>query len=256
MTEFIPCRKCIGKSKIPGYILNDAGVLEECSCHKEWRLNHLLSIRCKESNIGNDNFILEYDPHLNYLGEHKEDILPKLDLFINRFADSAFKESTIYCYGDNGTQKTTLARWVGKELLSKGFSVYYTNLQSIIQKLVSFDNSALQESMYAVNDNIDLLIIDEAFHKGKVFLSRSGYEHPFLEDFLKDRLENKKKATIFISNSPFDTIEKTGYSISMENLIVRNVKLKGAIIHFQDVYLQYSNSVNATDIFSNFEKGV
>ena len=71
--------------------------------------------------------------------------------------------------------------------------------------------------------NSDFLIIDDSFDKKKVTIYKSGYQIPFLDTFLRSRLENDRKATCFTSNTSALNIDEETFGKNLKNLILRTV---------------------------------
>jgi len=74
----------------------------------------------------------------------------------------------------------------------------------------SFERKEEYEKILNQLKKSDLLIIDESFTKDKVLLYKSGYQLPFLDAFLRERLDVIKRGTLFISNKSVMNIESEG----------------------------------------------
>jgi DNA replication protein DnaC len=151
-------------------------------------------------------------------------------------------------YGSNGTQKTTLAKWMAAKLLSNGYSVRYSIMQNLIKDLTIFEDEE-REQACAKYYGVDLLIIDEVFDKSKVTLYKSGYQIPFLDQFIRDRLDNHKKGIVFVSNKKIEEIDAQGFGISLQDLITRKVLLKKSLLTFEDKYFSEVNLSAIKGIF-------
>jgi len=154
--------------------------------------------------------------------------------YIDHFHD--FFEQVVYMHGPNGTQKTSIAMWGGMQLLQKGYKVQYILMYKLISLLTSsFDK---REEFAIEVDKLkasDLVIIDEAFTKDKVLLYKSGYQLPFLDSFLRERIDIYKKGTLFLSNKDSSEIEAEGFGKSLQDLIQRNTI--GSDLRFLDNYV-------------------
>ncbi|HNQ19576.1 MAG TPA: ATP-binding protein [Bacteroidales bacterium] len=256
MKKYIPCRKCINKSPIPGYFYieeNGTQWLVECDCHKNWRAREELVYLAEKSNIWNDDIIFNYKPEENYLGTLSKNNVNNLIKFTNNFEKENFKSASLYMYGPNGTQKTTLVQWLGLSVLRKGYSVKYMLMQQLVKLIsdfVSVKEKEDKENAIEELQSLDLLILDESFNKDKVTLYSSGFQIPYIETFLKERIEGRKKATIFVSNTSPENIIKHGFSESIQNLIIRNTVNKKTDLYFEDEYYKNINRIDTDFIFN------
>lgn len=250
MNKFIPCRKCAKKKgPSPGffYVQNkDQLYVSECSCHKEWVERENRNRKLKEANLWDSEYSIS-----NYVGNKSQEDALALKTYIDNFEEK-FKDKMIYMYGLNSCQKTTLAMWVGKSLLDKDFSVYYTLMESLSVALLPDFNAekvqmAEKEKIIDKAMNSDLLIIDESFDKSKLTLYKSGYQIPFIDRFIRERFELKNKAIIFISNKKPEEIESQGFGQSLQSLIVRNVKK--STLYFLDKYVENCNYIDRKGLF-------
>lgn len=246
MSNFKPCRRCYN-SPIKGYIVTSIegeDVLEECNCHILWREKEALNYNLSQANIPISELSLE-----DYVGEISLKEIDKLKKFINNFKEKGFDKS-LYFYGDNGTQKTTVAQIVGKELLKQGVSVFYIpTMEQIVKNFGVFENQKTFEIFDFIEKatNSDLVIIDECFANKKAY-SVSDYQINQLRSYLKTRLEVNRKSTIFISNFKVDQIEEQGFSKALQSLIQRNT-LKGKVLTFKDYYFIMNSEFELDDIF-------
>ena len=134
MAKFVPCRICARKEgpQAGYYYVEKEGktFIKECSCHKRWEESQLLARRLKEANLWDSDYKID-----NYVGEISKDDAYALVQYIESFKEK-FHNKMLYMYGHNSTQKTTLAQWVGKSLVEKGFTVYYTLMESLSVALI------------------------------------------------------------------------------------------------------------------------
>jgi len=159
-----------------------------------------------------------------------------------------FSREVLYFYGPNGTQKTTLSKWVGIRLLEKGFSVQYALMQTLIKNLMIFDEEERRDTCQKYYD-CDMLIVDEVFDRTKITMFKSGYQIPFLDQFIRDRLDVYKKGMILISNKKVEEIDSEGFGYSLQDLIQRKVILKKSLLYFEDRYFDEVNKSNLKGIF-------
>lgn len=257
MRAFIPCRECLNKSKFPGYINitlpNGQEGVKECLCHNTWRKKNELIAKATEANIWHDEFSLMYNPIHDYKGEKSLDSLKKLIYYVDHFNEEEVKTSSLYLVGPNSTQKTHLAQWFGLRLLDKGFSVKYMSMQQFVKLISDFEEREEKDLEVDILKDIDMLILDESFNKEKVTLYKSGFQLPFIETFLKERMENNKKAVMFISNTNIQDIAKNGFSESILQFIKRNIIYKDTLLPFEDNYFINSTILDIKSIFKGME---
>lgn len=247
MSKFVPCRTCATKEgPAKGYyFVNVEGstFVKECDCHKKWVAKQRLTRKLVSSNV----WTTPYSPS-DYVGELSRENLQMLQQYIDRFEDK-FKDKTVYFYGGNGTQKTTVAMWVAQSLVKKNFDVYYTLMETLTSALLPDYNNQnpLREEILRRSTEADLLVVDESFDKSKQTLYKSGYHIPFIDRFLRERIDVYKKATIFISNIAPSAIAAQGFGDSLQSLISRNVQQ--ATLLFRDVYINNCNVIDSKGIF-------
>jgi len=226
---FIPCDKCNS-----GYIYDektDSAV--KCECLKEFQRKRKLEITLNKASIPYD-YIKDY--HMRkYIGRKSIDNLQKLKQYVDKFEEKFF-DKHIYFYGAMGTQKTTVAYWVGRELIKKGLSVKYVLMDQLIKDLQKQGwEDEVDISQYS---SVDCLIIDRAFMADQVTLYKSGYQIPFLDNFLRQRMDQEQKSTIFISNNEIDNIASNGFGKDIEDLVRRKIKPFNSLFYFLDHYTQ------------------
>ena len=229
MTQFVPCRNCANKpGPEPGYYFvkfkdrPQKGVVE-CECHKQYALRGLLVCKAKAAGVWPE--ALDYNIDKDYLGTRSIDEVRRLKKYVFEFSN--YKDVMVYMHGTNGTQKTTLAHWIGMNVLHQGYSVKYLLMQSLLMTISGFekDDERQQDKIAEIErlKNVDLLIVDESFSKDKVTIYDSGYQLPFLDRFLRERCEIAQKGIIFISNKAPTEIAKQKFSTSIEAFVKRNI---------------------------------
>jgi len=190
---------------------------------KEWKaykLDKRNEILLKKSNLPSHVKGLSLD---DYIGEDKEKI-EKLKLYLEKF-DSKFNEIHLFFWShENGTQKTTTSGIVAKELLLTGHSVNFILMGKLIKDLSEEKFDKTLTPMIDLYRNCDFLVIDDSFDKKKATIYKSGFQIPFLDEFLRQRLEIERKATCFSSNFSIDEIDEEIFGKSMKNLIRRSIK--------------------------------
>lgn len=262
--KFIQCRNCPYKEKggpQPGYYYSTyegVQVVVECDCHKKWVEDSKL-----EAKFLNSNVVADYSFD-NYCGYQSRDSVDCLRKVANNPEKFTYKKM-IYMYGPNGTQKTSMAQALGKELIIKGYTVQYTLMQELITNLVTDFSDSLttkEKKEYFINKcmDCDFLIIDEAFDLSKVLIYSSGYQIPYLDTFIRNRFDINKKSIIFISNKkPCDIakvpparpneIQKEGFGISLQSLVERNTKQ--SFLEFYDSWNDNVNQIDPKGIFKS-----
>ena len=227
---------------------NGQKALKECECHTQWRLEQTLISRASVSGLWSDDENLYYNPNTSYKGTLSR---PNVDLLV-RYSTSFdnFKDKSLYIYGASGTQKSHLANWIGITLLKKDYSVYREQFQKVIDIVGSFntkDNIEQKEILISKWSECDLLILEDSFNSAstKVY----GHNLPPLYNFLKNRIENNKKSTIFVSQVHPDNIMKNSeLKDGIYELIYKNIIIHGGALEFKDNYLSMLNSIDLKSI--------
>lgn len=253
--KFVPCRSCRNKpGPKPGFYFetvpygqSTSRVVVECDCHKEWRHKNVFRIRAARYNIWPES--LDYDPNKEYEGSQSLENVERFKKYVNQFDE--YIDVMVYMYGPNGTQKTTLAQWAGASLLNRGYSVQYMLMQNLLEMLseMTRDQDAESEKKRLVEKlkEVDLLIIDEAFSTKSVTIYKSGYQIPFLTQFLKDRVEIRRKGSIIISNNPIEGIPKE-FGAGVVDLLDRNTRRSRLL--FEDNYIKTrSREIDLASLF-------
>lgn len=226
LNEFKSCGRCRD-----GYLFrrdkNDEEFATPCPCRITYEKDELLRLNLYKSGISYD--VINYDIN-SYVGNLSLDHVKKLKKFVKEFKPK-FKCVNLYFWSKkNSTQKTTLAKWIARSLLEKGLTTRFILMDTLIKYLqtISFDDGSEKVRIIKTKIdqccNVDFLIIDDSFDLNKITLYKSKYQLPFLDSFLRERLEQYKKSTCFTSNVP---IEKIGdnFGISIEKLVERNIIL-------------------------------
>ena len=142
---------------------------------------------------------------------------------------------------------------------SKTHKVQYILMNNLITTIIEntgpFNNEEEPKSfaLYERCKECDLLIIDESFDKSKVTLYKSGYQIPFLDSFLRERLEVNNKNTMFISNTYPSQIAGAGYEKSLQDLVERNTK--STFLEFYDNYAECNVKTLSPESFFGVNNG-
>lgn len=214
MEKFISCENCE-----QGYIYSDEGV-KSCKCRLEWQKKELFENDLKKSGIPSK--IENYDISM-YIGKDEFDNIPKLKKYVKEFS-IRFNSINLYFWSKiNSTQKTTVAQWIGKELLKRRKSVSFMLMDNLIQLLMNgyMDKDNSREKIADLLEK-DFIIIDDSFDKAKVNIYHSKYQISFLDNFLRTRMENLEKATCFTSNLSIDEVGEI-WGRSLKKLLERNI---------------------------------
>lgn len=158
----------------------------------------------------------------SYVGKDSSKNISKLKKFIEKFKDK-YNGSSLYFYSNGHSyQKTTIASWIGRELCIN-FNVCFVLMNNLVEDLTQKKFDEDKELKCFIYENCDLLIVDDSFVRERVTLYKSNYQLPFLDAFLRNRLEVNKKATIFTSNVSIIDIAKEGFGLPIQELVKRNV---------------------------------
>lgn len=248
---FIQCRNCPKKEKdgpSAGYYydtVNGYQVIKECSCHKKWRQAAEMELKMSQSGVRPD---YTFDNYRGYKSIRDLDALKKIAEYPDRF----LYKTMIYVYGPNSCQKTSMCQALAKELIIKGYKVQYIQMYDLINALVKdFNDPHQDEKDYLVQrcSDCDFLFIDESFDKTKNKVFASGYQIPFLDNFLRSQFEIEKKSIIFISNKRPNQIEEEGFSSSLQAFIERNVKT--STLEFYDKWIESVNKIDRLGLFGD-----
>lgn len=216
--EFVGCDKCRDTN---GFIYeideNGNQISKKCQCLLEYQQKQYLHLALSRANIPTSVLIYTID---SYIGTQSLSHVPKLKKYVHEFKEKYY-DTHLYIYGPNSTQKTTLAMWIGRELLVQKVSVYYVLMDNMVRALTQEQFEEEFQKLISKINSVDCLIIDEAFDKEKVTWYKSGYQLTFLDRFLRHRMESDRKATIFVSNKDVISI-RSNFSTSVFELIQRN----------------------------------
>lgn len=235
------CNTCGGSGEIRTH-----REVSKCDCIKSWEKSYMLYCQIIKSGLNPSD--LDYDI-ATYYGS--KDIPNAVLSFISRFKRE-MHDVNIYFYGIINTQKSTIARFIARELISKGLNIRYVLMDSLIKTLRAVDDhtaSIRDAAIEKVSEykNADLLILDESFDSKRITLYKSSYQIPFLTTFLKDRIEVSKKSTIFVSNVNPRSIAEEGFTEALQSLILR----ESSKLEFKDC-LEKKQAMKSTDFLDLF----
>lgn len=217
MEEFVPCGECDN-----GYIYEETGSGEQvrkCECLREWQRRRHLEIAFTRSGLS--ELDLKFDIE-NYIGNDEPNNIPKLKLYAFEF--EKFANTSLYLWSEhNSTQKTTVAKWVLARLAENGYRVAFVLFNDLVRLLQEYGFDESREEEYQRIASADCLVIDDAFDPNKSTIYKSGYQYAFIDTFLRDRLEVRRKATIFTANVAVNDISES-YTASIQAMVKRNVQ--------------------------------
>lgn len=251
---FQGCEKCKAEQGKPaGYIRQvDPSThqiyLVECDCHKKYikRLQDDALIR----NSAIPSLILDYDIDRDYKGSKSKQSVENIKKLSQKFAsDPRFHRAMYYIYGPNGTQKTTVMQWLVLSLLEQNVSAAFTTMQEALQNIaVAIPTEKSQQYLTALED-VDFLVLDESFDRSKVTIFKSGFQIPYLDSTLRNRL-GRGKATAFISNIAVEDIDDMIFGTSIKDLVKRETTIQKTQLPFMDNYLnEYSRYDSSKGLF-------
>lgn len=240
--KFKPCNQNGCKN---GYIItNENGIdaITPCQCRFNYTQNEINKLSFKEAGLPEKIWNYKIT---DYVGQDKNNNIMKINKFIEKF-DEKYFNIHLYFLGDNGTQKSTVARYIVKELVKNGKTGKYMLVDEVLRDLTKLndENKLINEEEM---QSADILILDE-FDAEKVLVYNSGYQISFLTSFLKTRLEKMNKSTIFISNNSVTDetfIKKFGKTIS--DMISREIS---DTLIFEDNYQAIKNDFDIEDLWS------
>jgi DNA replication protein DnaC len=181
---------------------------------------------------------------LNYVGKDENKNLIKIAKYLEEFKDK-YKEFSLFLWGTPGTQKSTILRYMGCNLIARGFTVIYMLADTLIKELIESDRDPLLKfKWYTKYMNYDCIIIDE-FSEDKITTYESGWQRKFILPFLKMRMEIKRKAILFGSNNHPDNIG-IYFDGAIQDLVSREIKDK--TMEFKDEYMALVKEFNSSDI--------
>lgn len=265
MIKFVQCRNCLGKNgnvAKPGYIshfitatdgITQVETIEECDCHKKWRKQ--VELESKANRAGLNPKWIDFKES-DYVGNKSLANFHRLQKYAKVFLSpenenikKIIESNCLYIYGPNGTQKTTVANWLGYKFLKNGRKVKYVLMNDLTKMLQKADrDEELQEKIEKLLE-VDCLIIDEAFMKERMTIYASGYQLAFLDSFLRNRIQGKNRGIIFISNIPANEIDEKLFGKGIKDLVIRNVELCKGELLFEDNFIENKSEIDIESLF-------
>lgn len=235
LEPFEGCEECANSNGII-YTYGENGIeAKKCQCWIDYQKRQYFRLQLYRANIPETD---EAGGDIeNYIGSQSIDSINKVKKYVNEFHNRYIGQH-LYLYGPNSTQKTTVAWWIGRELIKQGFGVYYTLMDTLVKNITQemFDEEV--KPLVDTYRNVDVLIIDESFDKKKVTWYRSDYQITFLDGFIRDRMEARRNTTIMVSNQEVSAIRDL-FNNSIYELVDRETR--GAQLPFSDHYAKKEN---------------
>jgi DNA replication protein DnaC len=274
LDKFTPCRKCYKRNDHypEGYIVETIQYTDEqceklgvlkgymvqtvkmCDCRLKWEEECKLEAKMKRN--GFNPVYSHYDINEDYYASQNESdkiygisIKDWVKKYLEYFSKSE-RTRAAFCYfwGVNGTQKTSVAQYIGKELLSSQYKVKYLLMNDLIHLLMKTERDEEARKEIEDFDNYDLLILDESWDIQKITIYSSQFQLPFLDTFLRNRLQ-KRKGIIFISNISYCAINPK-FGDSLRDLVEREIQKEKSGLLFTSRFADAISRIDDEGLFS------
>src|SRR6185369_9251596 len=153
-----------------------------------------------------------FDYHArDYIGKGSSETLAAIRGILNDPQEFINEGYFLYFYGKNNTQKTSMACFFLRNLLLQNFTGHYVTMKSLYDSLRNddFRDAGEAKGQVAMYRDCDVLVVDEAFDKRKLYISgKTTYQESLLDDFFRFR-EHNRKACVFVSNCKKDDMDVT-----------------------------------------------
>lgn len=228
------CNKCDSH----GFIVQD-GRAVRCDCWMQYRNRLSLINKMLEANlIAEESSKEEVDRLISYSlddykGNDSTSNIPKVRKFLSKF-DEKFNSVNLFFTGANGTQKTTVAKYMVLELLRSGHSAYYTLTKDFIDLVMLSERD--EEAVRKLDSilKVDFLVLEE-FSPDKLALYASGYKQSIVTSPIKKRFESIRKSTVVISNFSMNELRGSALGNTLVDLVDRETR-NGCQLVFSDRY--------------------
>jgi DNA replication protein DnaC len=240
MKEFKPCHRCKSRNGLPnGFYYKttiqnniEYKLVKECDCHKKWSKEKELYLKFIKSGF-QENFY-NYDIK-SYLGTNSISNIKRFQKYIEGISNPDIRSSILYFYGINGTQKSTIANWIGKQIIQSNYDCKYILMNPLIKLLHSANMDEEKREELRKYEECDIIILDEAFTQKSQW---GGY----LDNFIKERIINRK-GIIFISNYAPAMITEHGFDKSIRDLVEREILKRNSLFIFEDSYIANKDKI-------------
>ena len=233
------CSKCKD-----GWIFNEqTGTATKCDCLKSYQELQKFLLNQSKANI------FEHNSSVDDLMLKDKNLLSKIKYYTQNLDNKTSSNSSLYLYGRNNCSKTFTAKSILYDACKKSIDCRFIIMGDLVDMIT--DAFATEKKNDKIDEylNCKLLVIDDAFDKAKVTLFKSGYQLPYLDRFIRKRLETYKLNTIFTSNVKIEEIQNNGFSYDIQNLIERNIKLRGGYLEFNDVFVSDEYNIDVKSIW-------
>lgn len=188
-------------------VCKDFGFNKNCRCFKKILINIFyansnLQHVPKEDSFDNFNFDYYSSQKNNEINmsprENMELIYKEIQKFVNNFNNP---HTNLLFYGRSGLGKSFLCHCIAKEILKKGYSVVYTDVNSFFKKVEQkrFSDEQVDTDIYYW---CDLLIMDDLGTEFSTKLTKTE-----LFNIINIRLL-KRKSTVISTNLDFDDLQE------------------------------------------------
>lgn len=251
LPSWFPIFSSCGECDTFGFRVSE-GIAVKCPCKVEYEKRILVIKGLLYANVITSDSSKEWISTIeklsfeSYKGPDNAKNLDKIKKFVKNFR-SRYNSLNMFFTGIPGTQKTTMAKVIIKELVKEKLNCYYILANDLIQMII--DSSRDEEKKDRLKEIMimDFLVIDE-FDEEKIITYASGWQRKNLFPWIKYRLETIKKSTLFISNNDISNIGKY-FEEAIQDLIEREVPDKTMI--FDDKYYKYSERIDLTSIWDD-----
>lgn len=215
------CTKCFDSGVIIVEVEQDGIVTEEAHpCPECFTNSSIFKRLLGESGIPKEFWNFTFS---DYHGEVSKEELDKVQFYLEHLKDK-FIDVSLYLFGKHSCQKSTVMSVIGKQLLKKGYRVYYIlagDLIDIMVKSSGFETNYDVEMELDIIKNIDFLLIDDVFDSKKSMMWKNSKDMIVekWDRLFRYRYDNQKR---FIMTSNISLTEATAdYGESIVELIGR-----------------------------------
>lgn len=231
--DFKACEICSSRGT-PGWVTKD-DQLAKCDCLVKHDLSVLIAQRISQTGVKSSYLHYDIGTYISKSTSSKKNLVT-IKRIIILIEDFIRNRGHLYIYGLHNTQKTSVVSHLAREVAIKNISVYYTTMAKIVDTLMrSSDYTHSEESQVATSlkcqmEEVDLLIVDDAFDPGKLYFSgKSNYKVTLLDSFFTYRRDSSG-ANVFVSNINKHKIDLETFGTSLIEMIQANC----LDLHFED----------------------
>jgi len=166
----------------------------------------------------------------DYQGNKSATEVTYLKKYSKNITTEQYKDTNLYLWGENSTQKTALACNVGKEAIRQGYFVQFVHANILIDYLLKSQGYSIAQDKVIQKLNqlnkADIVIIDDAFDKSKTIMWKSDSKNLIIAEwdtFLRGIIYEKKRLIITSNVTP--TVIEKDFNYSLYEVINRNFKI-------------------------------